>query len=115
MVALHLDNNTAKSYLFKQGGTASSFYSRLACHILNQSDMHVITLIPVYISIHLNVEADYLAWGRLLPEWHLPPHIVQAIFNFGVNLRWICWHPHTPINVSIITPLKIQYHQETWG
>ena len=34
LVALHLDNGTAKAYLCNQGGTLSSFLSRLACQIL---------------------------------------------------------------------------------
>ena len=34
VVALHLDNNTAKVYFFNQDGTAS-LLSRLPCHILN--------------------------------------------------------------------------------
>ena len=35
------------------------FLFRLACHILNLSDIHGITLIPAYITAHLNVEDDY--------------------------------------------------------
>ena len=29
------------------------------------------------------MEADYLSWGKLVPEWHLLPSIVQAAFQ--------CW------------------------
>ena len=68
VVALHLDNSTAKAYLCNQGGTVSPFLSRLACWILSVTKKHGITLIPAYISTHLNVEADYLSWNRLLPE-----------------------------------------------
>ena len=57
-IAIHLDNNTAKAYLYNQGGIVSLFPSRLACYILNLADKHIITLILAYISIHLNVEAD---------------------------------------------------------
>ena len=35
VVALHLDNSTAKAYLCNQGGTVSPFLSRLACQILH--------------------------------------------------------------------------------
>ena len=49
VVALHLDNNTAKAYLCKQGGTVSPFLSRLACWILSLTDKLGITLIPAYI------------------------------------------------------------------
>ena len=66
VVALHLDNSTAKAYLCNQGGTVSAFLSRLACWILSQTNKHCTTLIPAYILTHLNVEADYLS-GDWLP------------------------------------------------
>ena len=75
VVALHLDNSTAKAYLCNQGGTVSLFLSRLACQILSLTDKHGITLIPTYISTHLNVQADYLSQDQLLPEWHLLPQV----------------------------------------
>ena len=80
MVALHLDNSTAQTYLCNQGGTASPFLSRLVCWILSLTDKHGITLIPACTPIYLNVEADYLSWGWLLPEWHLLPQMAQAAF-----------------------------------
>ena len=46
VVALHLDNSTAKAYLCNQGGTVSPFPSRLACQILSLTDKHGITHIP---------------------------------------------------------------------
>ena len=46
VVALHLDNSTAKAYLCNQGGTVSPFLSRLACQILCLTNKHGITLIP---------------------------------------------------------------------
>ena len=70
VVALHLDNSTAKAYLCNQGGTVSPFLSRLACWILSLTDKHGITLLPAYIPTHLNVEADFLSQDQLLPEWH---------------------------------------------
>ena len=81
VVALHLDNNTAKAYLCNQGGTVSPFLSRLACWILSLNNKHGITLIPAYIPIHLNVDADYLSWDQMLPEWHLPPKVAQTAFH----------------------------------
>ena len=71
----------AKAYLCNQGGTVSPFLMRLACQILSLTDKHSITLIPAYIPTHLNVEANFLSQGRLLPEWHLLPHIAQAAFQ----------------------------------
>ena len=55
VVALHLDNCTAKVYLCNQGGrvsqgvTVSPFLSRLACQILRSTDMLSITIIPGHI------------------------------------------------------------------
>ena len=80
VVALHLDNSTAKAYLCNQGGTVSPFLSRLACRILSLTDKHGITLLPAYIPTHLNVEADFLSRDHLLPEWHLLPQVAQAAF-----------------------------------
>ena len=81
LVALHLDNITAKAYLCNQGGTVSPFLSRLACQILSLTDKHGITLLPAYIPMHLNVEADYLSQDQMLLEWHLPPQVAQAAFH----------------------------------
>ena len=51
VVALQLDNCTAKMYLCNQCGTVSVFLSRLACYILNLPSEHGITLNS---SIHSN-------------------------------------------------------------
>ena len=80
VVALHLDNSTAKAYLCNQGGTVSPFLSRLACQILSLTDKHGITLLPAYIPTHLNVEVDFLSRDQLLLEWHLLPQVAQAAF-----------------------------------
>ena len=81
VVALQLDNSTAKAYLCNQGGTVSPFPPRLACQILSLTEKHGITFIPAYIPTHLNVEAYYLSWGQMLPEWHLLPQMAQAAFH----------------------------------
>ena len=81
VVALHLDNSTAKAYLCKQGGTVSPFLSKLTCWILSLTDKYGVTLIPAYIPAHLNVVADYLSQDQLLPEWHLLPQVIHAAFH----------------------------------
>ena len=81
VVALHLDNSTAKADLCNHSGTVSPFLSRLACQILSLTDKHGITVIPAYIPTHLIVEADYLPWDQMLPEWHLLPQVAQAAFH----------------------------------
>ena len=80
LVALHLDNSSAKAYLCNQCGTASPILSRLACQIMSLTKKHGITLLAAYIPTHLNVQADYLSQDRLLPEWHLLPQVAQAAF-----------------------------------
>ena len=45
---------------------------------VNLASKYVIILIPAYTHSHLNVEADYLSQGRLVPEWNLLPHIAQV-------------------------------------
>ena len=87
VVTLHLDNSIAKAYLCNQDGRAFPFFSRLACHILNQADRQGITVIPAYMSLYLNVEADYLSWGRLVPEWHHVPNIIEAALLLWINWR----------------------------
>ena len=67
VVALHLDNSTAKAYLCNQGGTVSPFLSKLACWILGLTNKHGITLILAYIPTHLNVDANYLSQDQMLP------------------------------------------------
>ena len=81
VVALHLDNSTAKVYLCNQGGTVSPFLSRLACQILSLTNKHGITLLPAYIPTRLNVEADFLSQDRMLSEWHLLPQVAQTAFH----------------------------------
>ena len=81
VVALHLDNSTAKAYLCNQGGTVSPFLSRLACQILSLTNKHGITLFPAYIATHLNLEDNYLSQDQMLPEWHLLPQLAHAAFH----------------------------------
>ena len=81
VVALHLDNSTAKAYLCNQDGRVSPFLSRLACQILSLTDKYGITLLPAYIPTCLNVEADFLSWDQLLLEWLLLPQVAQAAFH----------------------------------
>ena len=78
VLALHLDNSAAKAYQCNQGGTVFPFPFWLACWILSLTDEHSITLISAYIPTHLNLEADYLSWGQLLPESHPLPQMAQA-------------------------------------
>ena len=80
VVALHLDNSAAKVYCCNQSGTVSPFLSSLVCRILSLIDKHGITLLPAYIPTHLNVEAHFLSWDWLLPEWHLLPQVAQVAF-----------------------------------
>ena len=111
VVALHLDNSTAKAYLCNQGGTVSPFLSRLACRILSLTDKHGITLLPAYIPTHLNVEADFLSRDHLLPEWHLLPQVAQAAFHLWglpeVDLLASSRSTHCQHYFTLETPLPL--------
>ena len=115
VVALHLDNSTAKAYLCNQGGTLSPFLSRLAFWLLSLTDKHVITLIPAYIPTHLNVEADYLSQDWLLPVWHLLLRWLRQLFTFGAFHRWTYWHLLILLNASTISLWKLHYLWGPWG
>ena len=75
VVALHQDNSTAKVYLW------------LACHLLILVATRGIILIPAYTPIHLNVEDDYVPWGRLVPEWLCLPCIAEAAYQIWIQLE----------------------------
>ena len=92
-----------RPYLCNQGGTVSPFLSRLACQIMSLIDNHGITLIPVYIPTHLNVEADYLSQDQMVPEWHLLPWVAEGAFHLWGLTEVDCWHLFVPLNTSIIT------------
>ena len=115
VVALHLDNSTAKAYLCNQGGTVSPFLSRLACRILSLTDKHGITLLPVYIPTHLNVEADFCLGvgcfqsGTFYLKW------LRQLFAFGAFQRWTCWHLLVLLNASIISLWKLHCLLGPWG
>ena len=74
----------------------------------NQADKHASTLIPVYISTHLNVEASCILWGRLVLELHLPPHIAQVWFQFWGQQK-VALLASSQIIISVITPWRIHY------
>ena len=116
VVVLHFDNSTAQDYLCHQGGMASIFISRLACCILNLTNKHDMTLIPLCIPTHLHVEAHYLSQGQLVPKWHLLPHMAQAAFHFwGQPQVDLLASSYTKINVSSITPWKVLHLWRPWG
>ena len=79
MVTIHLGNITVKAYVCKL--VQFLFLSIIACHIFNLTNRHGISLTSRYIPTHLNVEANYLQWGSLVPEWHILPHIAQVVFQ----------------------------------
>ena len=68
-----------------------------------QQEQYII-LIPVYIPTYLNVEADYLSQGRLVPVY-LFPHIAQMAFQLRVNQSKSCLHLH--ISYHHTTPRRI--------
>ena len=112
VVALHLDNSTAKAYLCNQGGTMSPFHSRLACQILSLTNKYGITLLPAYIPTHLNVEAGYLSWDQLLRSGTFS---LRWLLAFGAFQRWTCWLFLILLTASIISLWKLHYLWGPWG
>ena len=100
LVALHLDKSTAKAYLCDQDCAACTFLRDQPATFCSLANMHGINLLLAYLPIQSGT--FFLI--------KLSQH-----FNLGVNKRWICWHPHMPINISIITPWKLHYLWEPWG
>ena len=115
VVALHLDNSTAKAYLCNQGGTVSPFLSRLACWILSLTDKHGITLLPAYIPTHLNVEADFLSQIGCFQSGTFSLRWLRQLFTFGAFQRWTCWHLLILLNASIISLWKLHCLWGPWG
>ena len=124
VVALHLDNSTAKVCLCNQSGTVSPFLSRLACWILSLTDEHGIMVLPAYIPTHLNVEADFLSWDGLPLEWHLLPEVAQAAFHLWgipeVNLlasssSTQCQHYFTLETPLPVGALGLNAFSHTWN
>ena len=83
MGTLHLDNNSAKGYLFNPADTVYLFLSRLSCCILNLAEKPGITLIPECIHTDLITEANYLTWGRLVSRMASSSHGSSGISTLG--------------------------------
>ena len=78
VVALHLDNSTAKGICVIKMAQCLLIFP--GWQILGLTYKQSITFIPAYIPTHLNVEADYLTQGWLLPKWHILLQMAQAAF-----------------------------------
>ena len=115
VVALHLDNSTAKAYLCNQGGTVSPFLSRLACQILSLTNKHGITLLPAYIPTHLKVEADFLSRIRCFWSGTFFLRFLRQLFAFGAFQRWTFWHLLVLLNANIISVWKLHCLWGPWG
>ena len=90
------------------------FFSRKTCSILHLAEKHSMTLIPAYIPTYLNVEADFVSQGKVVPRLHLLLHIAWTAFQLLGQQESICWHPHVPINVTFITFWNTHYLKEPW-
>ena len=112
--ALHLNNSTAKFICIIKVVQYLLFFPGWPAGYWVLTDKHIITLIPAYISAHLNVEANYLLWGQFFLKWHFLPHIAWVAFHLWglpeVNL-WTSSHT----NVSIIISWKLHYLWGYWG
>ena len=74
-VTFHVCGKTVSWNSDKITSNGCPFLSILSFLPLNVADKHGITVIPVYISTHHSVEADYILFGNLIPEWNLLSYI----------------------------------------
>ena len=90
---------------------------------LNLANKHGITLILVYIHTHLNVEANYLSWGKLVPERHLLPCIAQSAFQHWGQLKEDllassftsqCQHYYTLENALLLGSMGLSTFNHPW-
>ena len=87
MVALHLDDSTAKAYLCNQGGTASTFFpDKPATFWIWPTCLVLIFFQHTY----LPTSIWKISQVSLVPEWHHLPHTAEAAFQLwgqlGVDL-----------------------------
>ena len=79
-VRLQLDNQTAMSYILKQGGTVSPTLLLEAWQFLLWCDQNSIVVVPVYLPGLENVRADALSRRILAPhEWKLDRRVFGTI------------------------------------
>jgi hypothetical protein len=80
VVRLEMDNQTALTYIQKQGGTVSPTLLSEAWQFLHWCDRYNITVVPVYLPGLENVRADALSRRILAPhEWKLDPEVFRTI------------------------------------
>ncbi|XP_063369922.1 uncharacterized protein LOC134658240 [Cydia amplana] len=65
------DNQTAATYIRKQGGTKSMKLLEIASKILNLALQHKISIIPKYLPGRYNGIADSLSRQKTFQKWHL--------------------------------------------
>ena len=75
------DNSTVVSYINRQGGTRSPQLCLQTWELLRWCVTNKVTLSAVHLAGRLNIMADALSRGKVLPtEWMLHPSVVQSIF-----------------------------------
>ncbi|XP_038049749.1 uncharacterized protein LOC119723256 [Patiria miniata] len=82
VVMVQSDNSTVVAYINRQGGTRSPQLCFQTWKLLLWCIDHNVTLVACHIPGELNVTADALSRGKILPtEWQLHPKVVQTLFN----------------------------------
>ena len=115
MVALHLDNSTAKAYLCNQGGTVSPFLSRMACWVLSLANKHGITHIQ-HTLLPTSMWRLIICPGiRCFQSGIFSLRLLKQLFTFWTFQRWTCWHRLILLNASIIKPWNLHYFWGSWG
>ena len=110
IVRLHIDSQTAASYIKKQGGTRSSSLNLEACQLWREAQSRNLTLLtPHWLSTRDNVMADFLSRHQInqwefqlsrdvfhlvLDHFHLNPTLdVFASRETKMLPRYMTWYP----------------------
>lgn len=80
VVAIFMDNSTARAYINRQGGTISRRLCMLAMEIWDWCIQHIF-LIATHIPGDYNTQADLLSRGAIpLHDWEINPAVLLPIF-----------------------------------
>ena len=113
VVALHLDNSTAKAYLCNQGGTVPPFPfpgwpARYWVWPTSMVFQH--TFLPT--SMWRQIFCPRIGCFQ---SDTFSLRLLRQLFTFGVFQRWTCWHLLILLNASIISLWKLCCLWGPWG
>ena len=110
MIAIRLNNSIANAYMYLRWYSIS-FKTSLP-HIESGWEAWYYSYLSMQLSIPIWKLFIYHGEGCFQNDIFFFTWL-EAAFHLGVNWRWICWHPHILIIISIIIHWRICYLWET--